>query len=118
MRPLELLLVAGATRRSLNRSSKSEEMTRLSGTYEVPEADSKWNVPKTMIKVLGMVTGYLVILAIIFSLLEPQGLGWTLATAGTGLAAGTAAFLLVKRAGRHGFTRLLGKNEIRPGGRR
>jgi hypothetical protein len=53
----------------------------------------------------------------VFSLLEPQGLGWTLATAGTGLAAGTAAFLLVKRAGQLGFTRLLGNNQIRPSGR-
>lgn len=92
------LLVAGATWWSLNRSSKSEEMTRLSGTYEASEADSEWKVPKSMIKVLGMMTGYLVILAIIFSLLEPQGLGWTLVTGGTGLAAGTATFLLVKRA--------------------
>jgi hypothetical protein len=117
MRPLELLLVAGATWWSLNRSSKSEEMTRLSGTCEGPEADSQWNVPKTITKVLGVMTGYLVILAMMFSLLEPQGLGWTLATAGTGLAVGTAAFLLVKRAGQHGFTRLLGKNEIRPSGR-
>jgi hypothetical protein len=116
MRPLELLLVAAAIWWSLNQSSKSREMTRLSGTYEdPPEADFKWNAPKTMIKVLGMLTAYLVILAIIFSLLEPQGLGWTLATAGTGLAAGTAMFLLVKRAGRHGFTKLLGKNQIRPG---
>jgi hypothetical protein len=117
MRPLELILLAGATWWSLNRSSKPEEMTRLSGTYEGSETDFKWKVPITMIKVLGMMAGYLVILAIIFSLLEPQGLGWTLVTAGTGLAAGTAMFLLVKRAGRHGFTRLLGKNEIRPGGR-
>jgi len=117
MRPLELLLVAGATWWSLNRSSKSEEMTRLSGTYEASEADSESKVPKSMIKVLGMMTGYLVILAIIFSLLEPQGLGWTLVTGGTGLAAGTATFLLVKRAGRHGFTKLLAKNEIRPRGR-
>jgi hypothetical protein len=62
-------------------------------------------------------TGYLVILTVMFSLLEPQGMRWTMATAGTGLAAGTAAFLLVKRAGRHGFTRLLGKKEIRPSGR-
>ena len=45
------------------------------------------------------------------------GLGWTLATAGIGLAAGTAAFLLVKWAGRHGVTKLLGRNEIRPSGR-
>jgi hypothetical protein len=116
MRPLELLLLAGATWWSLNLSSKSEEMTQLSGTYEGPEADSKWNVLKTMAKVLGVMTGYLAILAMMFSLLEPQGLGWTLATAGTGLAAGTAAFLLVKWAGRHGVTRLLGKNEMRPPG--
>ena len=37
MRPLELLLLAGATWWSLNRSSKSEEMTRLNGIYEGPE---------------------------------------------------------------------------------
>jgi hypothetical protein len=117
VRPLELLLLAGATWWSLNQASKPEEITRLSGTYEEPEADSRWNVLKTMTGVSGVMTGYLVILAIMFSLLEPQGLRWTLATAGTGLAAGTAALLLVKRAGRHGFTRLLGKREIRPSGR-
>jgi hypothetical protein len=117
MRPLELLLIAGATWWSLNHSSKSQEMTSLSGTYEVSEAGSKWNVLKTMLKVLGMITAYLVILAIIFSLLEPQGLAWTLVTAGTGLAAGAAIFLLVKRAARHGFTKLLGKHEIHPSGR-
>ena len=115
MRPLELLLLAGATWWSLNLSSKSEEMTQLSGTYEGPEADAKWNVLKTMAKVLGVMTGYLVILAAVFSLLEPQGLGWTLATAGTGLGAGTVAFLLVKRAGRRGLTGLLSKNDGRPG---
>jgi len=113
MRPLELLLLAGAAWWSLNLSSKSEEMTQLSGTYEEPEADSKWNVLKTMAKVLGVMTGYLSILATMFSLLEPQGLVWTLATAGTGLGAGTVAFLLVKRAGRRGFTSLLSKNDGR-----
>jgi hypothetical protein len=117
MRPLELLLLAGATWWSLNRSSKPEEITRLSWTHEGPEADSEWNVLKAMTNVLGVMTGYLVILTVMFSLLEPQGMRWTMATAGTGLAAGTAAFLLVKRAGRHGFTRLLGKKEIRPSGR-
>ena len=117
MRPLELLLLAGASWWSLNRSSKSEELTRLSGTYEELEAGSKWNVPKTMTTVLGVMTGYLAILATMFSLLDPQGLGWTLATAGTGLAVGTAAFFLVKRSGQNGFSRLLGKNEIRPSGR-
>jgi hypothetical protein len=117
MRPLKLLLLAGATWWSLNLTSKSEEMTQLSGTYEGPEADSKWSVLKTMAKVLGVMTGYLVILAAVFSLLEPQGLGWTLTTAGTGLGAGTAAFLLVKRAGRRGLTGLLSKNDGRPIGR-
>src|SRR5258708_753227 len=64
MRPLELLFLAGAMWWSLNRSSKSEEMTRLSGTYEGrPEADSKWSVLKTMTKVWGVMIGYLVILA-------------------------------------------------------
>lgn len=112
MRPLELLLIAAASWWSLNRSSKPEEMTRLSGTYEETELDLKWNAPKTMAAALGVMSGYLAILAIMFSLLEPQGLGWTLVTAGTGLAGGTAAFLLVKWAGRRGVTRLLG------GGRR
>jgi len=92
-------------------------MTKLSGTYEGPEADSKWSVLKTMAKVLGVMTGYLVILAAVFSLLEPQGLGWTLTTAGTGLGAGTVAFLLAKRAGRRGLTGLLNKNDGRPIGR-
>jgi hypothetical protein len=117
MRPIELLLLAGATWWSLNASCKSEEMTRLSGTYEDLEADSQWNVPRAMVKVLAVIIGYLVVLATMFSLLEPQGLRWTLATAGTGLGAGTAAFLLFKRAGQQGFTRLLGKNQDTRGGR-
>ena len=92
-------------------------MTQLGGTYDEPEADPKWNAPKTMLMALGVMTGYLAILAMMFSLLEPQGLGWTLVTAGSGLGAGTVAFLLVKWAERHGVTRLLGKNEICPSGR-
>ena len=48
MRPLELLLLAGVTWWSLNRLSKPEEMTRLSSTYQELEADSKWDVLKTM----------------------------------------------------------------------
>ena len=89
---------------------------QLSSTYEGLEADSKWNVLKVMAKVSGVMTGYLVILATMFSLLEPEGLGWTLATAGTSLGAGTVAFLLVKRAGRRGLTGLLRKNDGRPDG--
>jgi hypothetical protein len=111
IRPLELFLIAGATWWSLNQSSKSEEMMSLGATYPEPEADAKWNISKTMLMTLGAVAVYLAILAIMFSLLEPQGLGWTLTTAGTGLVAGTVAFLLVKWAGRHGVARLLGKDE-------
>jgi hypothetical protein len=118
IRPLELLLIAGATWWSLNRSSKSEEMTLLRGDHEeVEEADSKWSVMKPLTLAVAVVTGYLAILAMMFSLLAPEGLGWTVATAGTGLTAGAAAFLLAQWAGRHGVTRLLGKNEIRPNGR-
>jgi hypothetical protein len=84
----------------LNRFSKQEEMTRLSSTYEEPEADSKWDVLITMAKALGVTTGYLLILATILSILEPQGLGWTLATAGAGMGVGTAALLLTGQARR------------------
>lgn len=117
MRPFELLLLAGATWWSLNRCSKSEAMTRLSSSYEGPEANSEWNVLKTMTEVFGAITGYLVILAMMFWLLQPQGLGWTVATAGTGLASGGVAFLVIKWAGQHGFTRLVGKNQGTPIGR-
>ena len=68
-----------------------------------------------MLVMLGAVAAYLAILVIMFALLEPQGLAWTFVTAGSGLAAGTAVFLLVKWAGRHGVTRLLSKNELPPG---
>jgi hypothetical protein len=86
----------------------------LSGTTEELDAGAKWNAPRTMVIALAAITGYLAILAIMFALLEPEGVGWTLVTAGTGLAAGTAAFLFVKWVGRHGMTRLLSKDEIDP----
>ena len=79
-------------------------MTLLRSTYDEPEADSQWNVPKTVIQVFGVMLGYLVILSTMLSLLEPQGLGWTLATAATGLGVGTVAFLLFKRASQRGLT--------------
>lgn len=111
MRPLELLLLAGVTWWSLNRLSKPEEMTRLGGTYQEPEANSKWSVLKTMTLAVAVPAGYLLILTTMLSFLEPEGLGWTLATVGGGLGAGTAAFLLVKRAGQKGLTTLFGKND-------
>jgi hypothetical protein len=111
IRPFELLLLAGAMWWAFNRFSKHEEMTRLSGTYEELEADSKWDVLITMAKALAVTTGYLLILATMLSFLEPQGLGWTLVTAGAGMGVGTAALLLGKRAGRHGFTTVFGRND-------
>lgn len=111
MRPFELLLLAGAMWWALNRSSKHEDLTRLSGTYEEPQADSTWDALITMAKPLGVTAGYLLIVATMISLLEPQGLGWTLATAGAGIGAGTAALLLVKRAGQQGFTTVFRRND-------
>jgi hypothetical protein len=111
MRPFELLLLAGATWWSFNRLSKPEEMTRLNSAYEKPDANSKWDVLKTMTIAVGVMTGYLLILALMLSLLEPEGPGWTLATVGGGLGVGTATFLLVKRTGQQGFLSLFGKND-------
>jgi hypothetical protein len=110
MRPIELLLLAGVTWWSFNRSSKPEEITRLSSPYPEPEGSSQWDVLKTLSIAVGVTAGYLLILVAMLALLEPEGLGWTLATVGAGTGAGTAAFLLVKRARRRGLTTLLGKN--------
>jgi hypothetical protein len=111
MRPLELLLLAGVTWWSLSRISKPEELIQLRSARREPESDSKWDILKTLTVAVGVITGYLLILMAMLSLLEPQGIGWTLTTAGAGLAAGTAAFLLVKRAGRQGIATLFSRNE-------
>ena len=111
MRPFELLLLAGAMWWGLNRFSKHEELTLLSSTYEEPEADSKWDVLITMSKALGVTAGYLLIVATMLSILEPQELGWTLVTAGAGMGVGTAALLLVMRAGQRGLTTVFGRND-------
>ena len=89
MRPLELLVLAGVTWWSLNLISKPEEMTLLSGAYEEPQAASQWDFLKTMIKAVAATAGYLLVLVTMLSLLEPEGLGWTLATVAAGMAAGT-----------------------------
>ncbi len=69
------------------------------------------DVQITMAKVVGVTIGYLLSLTAMLSILEPQGLGWTLATAAAGVGAGTAALLSVKRAARQGFTAVFGKND-------
>ncbi|HMC27863.1 MAG TPA: hypothetical protein VKM56_08735 [Verrucomicrobiae bacterium] len=112
MRPFELLLLAGAMWWGLNQSYKHEEITRLSTTHEEPEADSKWDVLTTMAKAFGVTTGYLLFVVTMLSILEPKGLGWTLATAGAGLGAGTAALLLVRRAEQRGVTTVFGRNDM------
>jgi len=112
MRPFELLLLAGAMWWGLNRFSKDEEMTRLSSNYEEPEEGNfNWDVLITMGTALTVTTGYLLILATLLAFLEPEGLGWTLATAGAGLGAGTTAVLLIKRAGQRGFTTVFGRDD-------
>jgi hypothetical protein len=116
LRPFELLLLAGGIWWSLNRFSKPEELTRLSSTCEKPEADSKWDALKIMTAAVGATAGYLLILVTMLSFLAPQGLGWTLAAAGAGMGAGTAAFLLVKRIGQRGLTTLFGKNDKKSSG--
>ena len=111
LRPLELLLLAGVMWWSLNLSSRREDITPLSSIHGEWEADSKWEVPMTLAKTLGAATAYLIISVTMLSLLEPEGLGWTLATAGTGIVAGTASLLLARRARQRGFTTVLGKND-------
>jgi hypothetical protein len=111
MRPLELLLLAGVTWWSLNRLSTPDKLTQLSSTCEKPEPDSRWDLLKMMALAVGVTAGYLLVLVTMLSLLDPQGLAWTLATAGAGMAAGTAAFLLLKRTASQRFTTLFGKND-------
>src|SRR5260370_40084286 len=96
MRPFELLLLAGAMWWGLNRSSKHEERMRFDSSNQEPEADSKWDVLITIAKALGVTTGYLLIVVTMLSILEPQGLGWTLAAAGAGKGGGTGECLLCR----------------------
>ncbi len=114
IRPFELLLLAGAMWWALNWSSTDDKVTRISSLYEAPDAESKWDVLVTMAKALGITTGYLLILEMTLSALEPQGLGWTLTTMATGMAAVTRVLLLLKRAQEQGFKRFLAGKTIRP----
>jgi hypothetical protein len=110
MRPVELLLLAGAMWWGLNRSFRHEQLKRLSET-EAPAADSKWDALITMCQALGVLTAYLLVLVIMLSILEPEGLGSTLATAGVSTVVGTALLLLVKRLGQRGLTTIFGSDD-------
>lgn len=116
LRPLELLLLAGAMWWGLNLSRKHEPMTELSGTHAEPENDSRWGLLITMTWALAVPTGYLLILAAMLAVVDPQGLGWTVVAAGLGIALGTAALLLAKRAQRHGFIGVFDKSDDSSGG--
>jgi hypothetical protein len=103
LRPFELLLLAGVMQWSLIQASGRKEIMRLNGTYRGSEADTKWEPLMILTMGLGAVSGYLLIVVTLLSLMEPQGLGWTLATAGMGLGLGTMMFLLTKRIGQRHF---------------
>lgn len=119
LRPFELLLLAGALWWGLNHFSKREEFTRLEAHPQVPE-DTEVGTEAyefefkpalvTLAKALGITTGYLLILAIMLSLLEPEGLGWTVVTVGVATGATTMALLLAARAARRRFLSVLNKN--------
>lgn len=110
MRPFELLLLAGAMWWGLNRASQHDEMLQITAACEEPEI-SRWGVLLTVIMPLAATTGYLLIVTIMLAILEPEGLGWTLATAGFGMAIGTAALLLLRRVRQQAFPTLLGRKD-------
>jgi len=96
MRPFELLLLAAAMWWGLNWSTTEERFTRLSGGHEEIEAESEWAGLITIAKVLAIIAGYLVVIATMLSILDSEGLVWTMATAGIGMAVGSAVLLLMK----------------------
>ena len=103
MRPFELLVLAGAMWWGLSQLRKNEDqqLTRLSGNNHDPKDYSfKWNPLITIAQAMAATIAYLLILVTMLSILEPEGLASTLATAAVGMGAGTAALLLVKRVAR------------------
>ena len=110
MRPFELLLLAGAMWWGLNSSFKHEQEAQLS-TSEEAESISKWDTLIAMAKALAVTIGYLAIVVTMLSILEPEGLGWTVATAAAGIGVGTGALFLVRRAERHRLTTVLAGND-------
>lgn len=108
LRPIELLLLAGAMWWGLNRVFQHEEIMGLTGVSEEPENSTKWEGLITLAKPLLATASYLLILTAMLSIMEPEGLVWTLATAGISMGVGTAALLLVRRAGQQGITTVFG----------
>ena len=100
---------------ALNSSFKHESVARLSGVYEEPKGDSRWDALIAVGKIFTVITAYLLILVTMLAVLEPQGLGWTLLTAGVGMAVGTGGLLLFRRAEQQGMVTVFGRNNDVPG---
>jgi len=109
MRPFELLLLAAAIWWSLNRSSKHEQITQINHTVEEPAGHPQWDIPIVMATAVATLAAYLLVLAAMLAILEPEGLAWTLATAGAGMGIGTVLLLFAKRAERD-LTTILARN--------
>lgn len=111
VRPFELLLLAGTMWWVLNRDSEPDQVALLSSSGEEPKADSKWDALFMMGKALGVTAGYFLIVVTMLSILEPEGIGWTLATAATAVGVATAAVILLRRTGRRNFRAVLHETE-------
>ena len=105
MRPFELLLLAGAMWWSLS-SMRSDDTT-----FAESDAASKWRMFGILAVALGAATAYLLVIRMMFSLLEPEGLVRTLATVGAGIGIGMAAYLFARRSWQERFTTVLGRGD-------
>jgi len=110
MRPLELLLVTGAMWWGLNSSARREEMIPLGRPLGETEPFSKWEMLVALARPTAAIIAYLLFTATMLVVIEPEGLGWILGTAGAALVFGTVSLLLVKRFGRRGLTTVFGRN--------
>jgi len=102
-------LLAAAIWWSLNRSSKHEQITQINHTVEEPAGHPQWDIPIAMATAVATLAAYLLVLAAMLAILEPEGLAWTLATAGAGMGIGTVLLLFAKRAERD-LTTILARN--------
>ncbi len=111
IRPFELLLLAGVMWWGLSRVSKHDELTRLTGDYEKPQPDSKWDALITLAKPFGVTIAYLLVLVTVLSLIEPQGMAWTSAAIAAALGSTTAALTFIRHAAKKGHTTVFGRND-------
>lgn len=88
--------------------SRHEGMIALSSGYEEAEHESKWGLLVTLALPMAVVSGYLLVLAAMLSVLEPQGVGWTMATLGIGSGVGTVVLVLLKRGAERETISVLG----------